>query len=488
MDYVNCVAKAEKEKIFDVILRCADVNRAALLAPSLKHAASTGDVDMLGAALLLGACPNIVYPDGECVLHVAAASGNRRVISDLLHFGALVNALDGHGRNALQLLADSNADNPWAAASLLASGADARYSRTAEDSTALQLAVHRRNIAVVKTILLHGVHPQDIESGYTSLHAAVAGDEVEVIRVLAEAGGNVDAQDGQGHTPLHIAVRNNNPEAVRALCECRADMNKLCNLGYAPLHVGLMRSGRFRAVAELLNAGANANVRRRGERQTSALDLAATRGSVKHVKALLDHGADAKGVGATRATALHRAAKKNRAGVIGVLVEAGGADVNALDADQQTPLHHACALVQFEAVDALVGHGASIDARDRSGETPLHRAARGSHGDNSYRIVELLLERGADATAIGMASRTPVEVVGLDAQAKLRLSHPPIPSPSVVELLVKAAAWRRRGFLVMCRAHPTRAEPKLPEHLAGAATSRRGHGMVTRSRARKVAR
>ncbi|CAN0450839.1 unnamed protein product, partial [Laminaria digitata] len=106
-----------------------------------------------------------------------------------------------------------------------------------------------------------------------------------------------------------------------------------------------------------------------------------------------------------------------------------------------------------EAADALLGHGASINAPDHWDDTPLHRAARTSHEDNSARMVDFLLKRGANATAVDFEGHTPVEVMGGDAQSQHLLRHRPLPSPSVRKLLVNAAAWRRRGFLVMCRAH-----------------------------------
>jgi ankyrin repeat protein len=43
----------------------------------------------------------------------------------------------------------------------------------------------------------------------------------------------------------------------------------------------------------------------------------------------------------------------------------------------------------------LIERGAEIDARDTLGTTPLHRVVQTDH----FRVVQLLLERGADVNA-----------------------------------------------------------------------------------------
>ncbi|CAN0075802.1 unnamed protein product, partial [Laminaria digitata] len=484
------IATGDKARIFDTIYRCAGVNRAELLAPSLKHAASVGNADLLVANLALGACPNTVYSygDREPVLHVAAVGGHERTIWTLLQAGAHVNALDGNGRNALQLLA--HYDNPDAADVLLAFGADSRHRSNANDSTALEMAVKRRNDALVRTILYSETNPEDPRSlGYTALHAAAAGDEVEAIRLMVEAGDNVDLLDGRGQTPLHVAVKNDNPEAVRFLCDLGADKNKRCRSGFAPLHLGMFSPGTLSAVIALLDAGADADLRQHDSDGVSALDMASVFGRVHIVTMLLDHGADAKAVDSADRTALFRAAEWNTVGAIHVLKEAG-ADVHAKDMRGRTPFDHACECLNLQPARALLGYGASVNTRDEFGKTPLHRAARASDGNSTADMVDFLLKSGADETAVDFEGSIPAQVVGLDAQEQQSLERPPWPSPRVESLLDNAQrdradrAWGRRSFLVMCRAHPTRAKPRLPERAGG--ESRRAGGMVTRRRARKL--
>ena len=73
-----------------------------------------------------------------------------------------------------------------------------------------------------------------------------------------------------------------------------------------------------------------------------------------------------------------------------------GADVNAKDEDDSTPLHDACAGGFEGIVAALLRQGANPSAKDSDEETPLHHACRGGHG----AVVGLLLQAcGDDAAA-----------------------------------------------------------------------------------------
>lgn len=95
----------------------------------------------------------------------------------------------------------------------------------------------------------------------------------------------------------------------------------------------------------------------------------------------------------------------------------GGADVNAKDAEGNTPLHGAAAAGKQELIELLLAHGADPNAANKDGVTPLYSAARhigkpclSCRGEelciNFNAILDTLLEGGAEmdifaACAIG---------------------------------------------------------------------------------------
>lgn len=61
---------------------------------------------------------------------------------------------------------------------------------------------------------------------YTPLHAAVAAGRVDCVRMLIEAGADIEAKNVYGNTPLHIACLNGHVEAVAELIRHSANIGK----------------------------------------------------------------------------------------------------------------------------------------------------------------------------------------------------------------------------------------------------------------------
>ena len=141
----------------------------------------------------------------------------------------------------------------------------------------------------------------------------------------------------------------------------------------------------------------------------TALHMAAAAFRRPVAELLVAHGADCRAKNRRGAEPLHYAADANRwnpsaqADTIEYLTSIG-ADPNALDRDEETPLHRAVRTRSLPAVLALLDGGANPRQRNKSGSTPLHLAVqttgRGGSGSEHAReqqtgIVKLLLKRGA---------------------------------------------------------------------------------------------
>ncbi|MFO0747125.1 MAG: ankyrin repeat domain-containing protein [Myxococcota bacterium] len=155
------------------------------------------------------------------------------------------------------------------------------------------------------------------------------------------------------------------------------------------------------------------------------LHVAAERGDVAVLDALLARGADPLAANLFGETPLHRAA---RAGQVDSLRRLTAADratrLEAFDDLGRTPLATAVAAGQLEVTRALIALGASLRARDVDGRTPLHIAAR--------------LDAGALVAAL-VAAHAPLESGDIDGATPLVLALE-VGAAGAFDALVQAGA------------------------------------------------
>jgi ankyrin repeat protein len=90
-----------------------------------------------------------------------------------------------------------------------------------------------------------------------------------------------------------------------------------------------------------------------------------------------------------------------------------GADVNAKDHNEWTPLHVAAYYGQEEICEALVlAPGIDLEAKNKYGETALHLAAKWPHD----KAADTLCRGGADPNACNRRGRTPLHTAALFAR------------------------------------------------------------------------
>lgn len=111
---------------------------------------------------------------------------------------------------------------------------------------------------------------------------------------------------------------------------------------------------------------------------------------------LLDSGADPQAKNARQQTPLHLAALAQSAETLEMILHRGG-DPNSMDVGGRTPLHSAIVKGSrsCECVRLLVEHGADVNKADTYGYTPLHIAALSEFS----ACVELLIQHGGHVTA-----------------------------------------------------------------------------------------
>ncbi|KAF3821762.1 hypothetical protein GH733_009804, partial [Mirounga leonina] len=133
-----------------------------------------------------------------------------------------------------------------------------------------------------------------------------------------------------------------------------------------------------------------AGINKRNARGESQLHLAARRGNLTLVKALIESGADVNLKDNAGWTPLHEASSEGSNDIIVELLKAG-ANVNCENLDGINPLHDAAANDHLKAAEILLQHGANPNQKNQKQKTALDEA------DNE-KMKELLKSYGAIET------------------------------------------------------------------------------------------
>ncbi|PAA54089.1 hypothetical protein BOX15_Mlig025367g1 [Macrostomum lignano] len=275
------------------------------------------------------------------------------------------------------------------------------------DNIPLFYAVEQGNAVVVKELLDRDTEAQvkwkKSFNGETALHIAASRKDMEAIKILCDAGAEVNVQNNDGLTPLHISAHEGDETAIKFFHTCKADASLLDKFDRSPLHMAAER-GQTRVV-ELLIDKFKCNVLARTKDGSTLMHVTSQFGYPDTTLAFLRRGVPLHMPNKGGGVCLHAAAKSGHASVVRGLLDKG-ANVNARTKDKLTALHAAVACGHPHVVETLLGFGASVDFKGGEDEdTPLHLAARTRGGE---RCAEMLLKSGADVNRTNRLGQTPL--------------------------------------------------------------------------------
>jgi ankyrin repeat protein len=195
------------------------------------------------------------------------------------------------------------------------------------------------------------------------LLSIVVGDLPKSI-LLAELGADLTQTGRCGLSPLHLAAQHGRDDVVRWLLDYGANVHAVTTFGETPLHCAV-EWDHYGSASALIQASADPSAQNRTQSQPiqEALSLQ----------------------------------------VLQLLVEVGGADLNAISGTGDWPLKSAAEVNDTTRIDWLLNHGAEVD-RTSTGETALHSAVR----SDSRESVKLLLDAGADPNAQDVDGQPPL--------------------------------------------------------------------------------
>ncbi|XP_008579952.1 PREDICTED: protein phosphatase 1 regulatory subunit 12B isoform X1 [Galeopterus variegatus] len=167
--------------------------------------------------------------EGWTPLHAAASCGYLNIAEYFINHGASVGIVNSEGEVPSDL-AEEPAMKDLLLEQVKKQGVDLEQSRKEEEQQMLQDARQWLNSGKIEDV-------RQTRSGATALHVAAAKGYSEVLRLLIQAGYELDVQDHDGWTPLHAAAHWGVKEACSILAEALCDMDIRNKLGQTPFDV-----------------------------------------------------------------------------------------------------------------------------------------------------------------------------------------------------------------------------------------------------------
>ncbi|XP_052086011.1 uncharacterized protein LOC127723428 [Mytilus californianus] len=311
------------------------------------------------------------------------------------------------------------------------------------EQTPLCLAIRRGHTEVVKFLLRHGVNVNltfeewrtksdvslstTIRYGYTPLFAACQRKYYEIVDLLIERGANLNKA-------LYDACREGCLDTVQFLLQKGANVNSITRYGQTALY-GACKGGYSTLVKFLIDQGSVVDTKVQKtdiSDEITCLHAAYVCGNHDIVQLLINRGASVDSVGNFGRTLLHKASSDGNDKIVKILIDKG-VDINASDSYGSTPLI-ACVLQNIEDNHReyvlqniednhekyyLYRHMQNFHLFDYLHEDyPYQLLTNGIHcelefkhpSENHYKIMQLLIENGADINKADKRDRTPLSL------------------------------------------------------------------------------
>ncbi|KAF2101689.1 ankyrin [Rhizodiscina lignyota] len=216
------------------------------------------------------------------------------------------------------------------------------------------------------------------------LHRAIQQGQTHYLKVLVDAGFDVNERDEEGTAPLHHAIVRGNMDAAKALVEASADVN--CFLAEGP-HPTLAPA--------------------RDRDYTPLLLAAAARSDAKMVRYLISHGADPNFVLPKHHDIVLQCVCAYDASIGAALIE-GGTNVNHQSEGGHTPLYWACVCRNVPLLKLILQQpDVNINVQTYAGEMTAAHACVQFDRKGPLRV---LLQHKPDLTIVDAEGLTALDV------------------------------------------------------------------------------
>ncbi|MBE6417144.1 MAG: hypothetical protein E7033_01605 [Akkermansiaceae bacterium] len=266
----------------------------------------------------------------------------------------------------------------------------------ANGDTPLTLSVRSGDTALVEALLAADKVDKNKpnKEKKTALMLAALADQTEIVKVLHQAGADINATDADGNTVLMLCVQQNMPDMVKMLL----------SLGGAEIEQQAKQNAVEHAVdadnadmVKVLLTAENTNVNATAEHQRTWLHRAAAAGKVQAIKSLLSiPGVDVNLADADGCTALHLAAENGHTATVEALLSVPDIAVNTTDAEGRTAIDAASANKHHNCVQLLINFADSVPADAADKFDDYLKSAQSGNMRSQY-IVGLCYLKGSGA-------------------------------------------------------------------------------------------
>ncbi|XP_006159208.2 protein phosphatase 1 regulatory subunit 12B [Tupaia chinensis] len=228
--FLAACSSGDTDEVKKLLARGADINTVNVDGLTALHQACIDEnLDMVKFLVENRANVNQQDNEGWTPLHAAASCGYLNIAEYFINHGASVGIVNNEGEVPSDL-AEEPAMKDLLLEQVKKQGVDLEQSRKEEEQQMLQDARQWLNSGKIEDV-------RQARSGATALHVAAAKGYSEVLRLLIQAGYELNVQDHDGWTPLHAAAHWGVKEACSILAEALCDMDIRNKLGQTPFDV-----------------------------------------------------------------------------------------------------------------------------------------------------------------------------------------------------------------------------------------------------------